>query len=111
MLDFNHEHYLVVAQGLVRTTGKRPTFRFDVITKTKTPAVRHFYTTRLPDDYNRLERLIQAVWTGRRQASPAIAQLTTTTTSCLRDGHPLVGANAGKGAFYSNTINPGRRLQ
>lgn len=51
----------VFSYAFEKLTGKRPTFRFDVITKTKTPAVRHFYTIRLPDDYNRLERLIQAV--------------------------------------------------
>ena len=42
-----------------KLTGTRPTFRFDVITKTKKPAVKHFYTTRLPDDFHRLEKLVQ----------------------------------------------------
>lgn len=40
-------------------TGQRPTFRFDVITKAKKPAVQHFYTIRVPDDYLRLEKLVR----------------------------------------------------
>lgn len=39
---------------------RKPMFRFDVITKTKNPAVKRFYTERQQNDYNRLEKLVQA---------------------------------------------------
>ncbi len=36
---------------------RRPSFRFDVVTKTKTPAVKHLYTSRDDDHYLRLEKM------------------------------------------------------
>ena len=38
--------------------GSRPAFRFDVVTKAKTPAVRHFHTSRDEDSHRRLEKLL-----------------------------------------------------
>ena len=35
-------------------------FRFDVAVKNKTPVVELNYTTRTPDDFQRLERLVEA---------------------------------------------------
>lgn len=39
---------------------KKPIFRFDVITKTKTPAVKRFYTERHQGHYDRLEKLVHS---------------------------------------------------
>ena len=36
---------------------RRPSFRFDVVTKAKSPTVRHFYTSRDEGNYRRLEKL------------------------------------------------------
>lgn len=39
----------------------RPLFRFDVITKTKNPALKRFYTSRNENDFLRLEALVQSM--------------------------------------------------
>ena len=46
--------------------GRRPSFRFDVVTKAKAPAVRHFFTGRGDDSHRRLERLLAAADRGIR---------------------------------------------
>lgn len=51
----------VFSYAFEKVYGHRPTFRFDVITKTKKPGVKHIYTNRKPDDYARLEYLISSV--------------------------------------------------
>ncbi len=47
----------VFSYAFEKTHGRRPSFRFDVVTKTKTPAVKHLYTSRDDDHYLRLEKL------------------------------------------------------
>jgi putative RecB family exonuclease len=41
--------------------GRKWLFRFDVVTKAKTPAIDSHYTIRGKDDFNRLARLVEAV--------------------------------------------------
>lgn len=48
----------VFCYAFEKVYGKRPVFRFDVITKAKTPTVRRFYTERHQNDFDRLEKLI-----------------------------------------------------
>ena len=50
----------VFTYAFEKVHGRRPSFRFDVVTKAKTPAVRHFFTCRDADSHLRLERLFQA---------------------------------------------------
>ena len=40
-----------------KTHGRRPSFRFDLVTKAKTPTVKHLHTSRDDDSYRRLEKL------------------------------------------------------
>ena len=47
----------VFSYAFEKVHQRRPSFRFDVVTKTKTPAVRHLYTNRNDDHYQRLEKL------------------------------------------------------
>ena len=47
----------VFSYAFEQVHGRRPSFRFDVVTKTKTPAVKHLYTSRDDDSYRRLEKL------------------------------------------------------
>ena len=47
----------VFSYAFERIHGRRPSFRFDVVTKAKTPTVRHLYTSRDDDSYLRLEKL------------------------------------------------------
>ena len=47
----------VFSYAFEKTHGRRPSFRFDVVTKTKTPAVKHLHTSRNDDHYRRLEKL------------------------------------------------------
>ena len=48
----------VFSYAFEKVHGRRPvSFRFDVVTKTKTPAVKHLYTSRDDDSYRRLEKL------------------------------------------------------
>ena len=48
----------VFSYAFEKTHGRRPTsFRFDVVTKAKTPSVRHFFTSRDDNHYQRLEKL------------------------------------------------------
>ena len=47
----------VFSYAFEKVHQRRPSFRFDVVTKTKTPAVRHLYTSRDDDHYLRLEKL------------------------------------------------------
>ena len=50
----------VFSYAFEKTHGCRPSFRFDVVTKAKTPSVRHFHTSRDDDSYRRLEKLLVA---------------------------------------------------
>ena len=48
----------VFSYAFEKTHGRRPTsFRFDVVTKAKTPTVRRFHTSRDDDSYRRMEKL------------------------------------------------------
>ena len=48
----------VFSYAFEKVHGRRPvSFRFDVVTKTKTPAVKHLYTSRDDGHYQRLEKL------------------------------------------------------
>ena len=47
----------VFSYAFEKTHGRRPSFRFDVVTKAKTPTVKHLYTSRDEDSYQRLEKL------------------------------------------------------
>ena len=47
----------VFSYAFEKTHGRRPSFRFDVVTKAKTPTVKHLYTSRDDDHYQRLEKL------------------------------------------------------
>jgi len=47
----------VFSYAYEKVHGRRPSFRFDVVTKAKTPSVRHLYTSRDDDSYRRLEKL------------------------------------------------------
>ena len=50
----------VFSYAFEKVHGRRPSFRFDVVTKAKTPTVRHFHTSRDDDSYRRLEKLLVA---------------------------------------------------
>ena len=62
-----------------REYGQRPSFRFDVITKTKKPTVSHIHTYREPDDYARLEYLIASV---QRAVSAGVFLPSETSFAC-----------------------------
>ncbi len=47
----------VFSYAFEKTHGRRPSFRFDVVTKAKTPTVKHLHTSRDDDHYQRLEKL------------------------------------------------------
>ena len=47
----------VFSYAFEKTHGRRPSFRFDVVTKAKTPTVKHLHTSRDEDHYQRLEKL------------------------------------------------------
>ncbi|MBP5638290.1 MAG: PD-(D/E)XK nuclease family protein [Victivallales bacterium] len=47
----------VFSYAFEKVHGRRPSFRFDVVTKTKEPAVKHFFTSRDEGHYRRLEKL------------------------------------------------------
>ena len=47
----------VFSYAFEKTHERRPSFRFDVVTKAKTPTVKHLYTSRDEDSYRRLEKL------------------------------------------------------
>ena len=47
----------VFSYAFEKVHGRRPSFRFDVVTKAKTPTVKHLYTSRDEDSYQRLEKL------------------------------------------------------
>ena len=47
----------VFSYAFEKTHGRRPSFRFDVVTKAKTPTVRHLHTSRDDDHYQRLEKM------------------------------------------------------
>ena len=47
----------VFSYAFEKVHGRRPSFRFDVVTKAKTPTVKHLYTSRDDDSYRRLEKL------------------------------------------------------
>ncbi|MBQ7178414.1 MAG: PD-(D/E)XK nuclease family protein [Victivallales bacterium] len=47
----------VFSYAFEKTHQCRPSFRFDVVTKAKTPTVRHFFTSRDDNHYQRLEKL------------------------------------------------------
>ncbi len=44
-----------------KQTGKSPLFRFDVVTKTKTPSLESHYTERREQDFQRFELLAQKI--------------------------------------------------
>ena len=48
----------VFSYAFEKVHHRRPQFRFDVVTKAKTPTVRHFYTQRDGDNFKRLEKLL-----------------------------------------------------
>lgn len=48
----------VFCYAFEKVHGRRPSFRFDVVTKAKSPGVRHLYTGRDDDHYRRLEKLL-----------------------------------------------------
>ncbi len=48
----------VFSYAFEKVHGHSPSFRFDVVTKTKTPVVRRFYTVRHEDHYRRMEKLL-----------------------------------------------------
>ena len=47
----------VFSYAFEKTHGRRPLFRFDVVTKAKTPTVKHLHTSRNEDHYQRLEKM------------------------------------------------------
>ena len=47
----------VFSYAFEKVHQRRPSFRFDVVTKAKTPTVKHLYTSRDDDSYQRLEKL------------------------------------------------------
>ena len=47
----------VFSYAFEKIHGRRPSFRFDVVTKAKAPTVKHLYTSRDDDSYRRLEKL------------------------------------------------------
>ena len=47
----------VFSYAFEKVHQRRPSFRFDVVTKAKTPTVRHFHTSRDDDSYRRMEKL------------------------------------------------------
>ena len=47
----------VFSYAFEKVHGRRPSFRFDVVTKAKEPAVRHFFTSRDDGHYRRLEKM------------------------------------------------------
>ena len=47
----------VFSYAFEKVHGRRPSFRFDIVTKTRVPAVRHLYTSRDDDSYQRLEKM------------------------------------------------------
>ena len=47
----------VFSYAFEKTHHRRPTFRFDVVTKAKTPVVRHLHTSRDEDSHLRLEKM------------------------------------------------------
>ena len=47
----------VFSYAFEKVHQRRPSFRFDVVTKAKSPTVRHFYTSRDEGSYRRLEKL------------------------------------------------------
>ena len=47
----------VFSYAFEKVHGRKPSFRFDVVTKTKEPAVKHFFTSRDEGYYRRLEKL------------------------------------------------------
>ena len=47
----------VFSYAFEKVHQRRPSFRFDVVTKTKTPTVKHLYTSRDEDSYQRLEKM------------------------------------------------------
>ena len=47
----------VFSYAFEKVHGRRPSFRFDVVTKAKTPTVKHLYTSRDDDSYRRMEKL------------------------------------------------------
>ena len=47
----------VFSYAFEKTHGHRPSFRFDVVTKAKTPTVKHLHTSRDEDHYQRLEKM------------------------------------------------------
>ena len=50
----------VFSYAFEKVHKRRPSFRFDVITKAKIPVVKHLYTIRDDDSYKRLEKLLVA---------------------------------------------------
>ena len=50
----------VFSYAFEKVHGRRPVFRFDVVSKAKAPAVKRFYTARQEDDYSRLEKLARS---------------------------------------------------
>jgi len=52
---------LLYAKAKTAHDGRKWLFRFDVITKAKTPSIESHYTIRGKDDFNRLARLVEAV--------------------------------------------------
>ena len=49
----------VFSYAFEKVHQRRPSFRFDVVTKAKTPTVKHLYTNRDEDSFKRLEKLFQ----------------------------------------------------
>lgn len=47
----------VFSYAFEKTHQRRPSFRFDVVTKAKSPTVKHFHTSRDDESYKRLEKL------------------------------------------------------
>ena len=47
----------VFSYAFEKVHQRRPSFRFDVVTKVKSPTVKHLYTSRDDDSYRRLEKL------------------------------------------------------
>ena len=47
----------VFSYAFEKVHQRRPSFRFDVVTKAKTPTVKHLYTSRDEDSYKRLEKM------------------------------------------------------
>jgi hypothetical protein len=93
----------VFSYAFERAYGHRPSFRFDVITKTKKPAVRRFYTNRTPDDYARLEYLIASI---RKAVSSGVFLPNETSFACT--GCPY--ANQCRACHRSGQASSGKEV-